>query len=127
MHDNTLTALATAAAPAPDELFRAPHWTDGALCAQVDPELFFPDKGGSSKRAKAVCMACPVRMSCLDGAVERFERFGVWGGLTDRELRAERRRRRAAAGLPPDLEDDLDDELDQLVDDEHDEQMSEVA
>jgi hypothetical protein len=69
------------------------------LCAQTDPELFFPDPGGSSRAAKAVCRACPVRGECLEAALARDERFGVWGGLSERELRrlAQARARKAGS------------------------------
>lgn len=59
-----------------------------ALCRQVDTgDLFFPDKGGSTRPAKTVCRSCPVRTACLQWAVEHNERFGVWGGLSERERR----------------------------------------
>jgi WhiB family transcriptional regulator, redox-sensing transcriptional regulator len=60
-------------------------WQDSALCAEADPEAWFPEKGGSTKEAKKVCMACDVRAECLDYALERDERFGIWGGLSERE------------------------------------------
>jgi WhiB family redox-sensing transcriptional regulator len=64
-----------------------PPWVDQALCAQVDPEIFFPDKGGSTREAKAVCRACPVRLQCLEYALANSERFGIYGGLAERERR----------------------------------------
>jgi WhiB family redox-sensing transcriptional regulator len=57
------------------------------LCAQTDPEVFFPEKGGSVREAKAVCAGCPVRTPCLEYALAHDERFGVWGGLSERERR----------------------------------------
>lgn len=65
-----------------------PEWTERAVCAQTDPEEFFPEKGGSTRQAKAVCRGCEVRTQCLAYAVARGERFGVWGGLSERERRA---------------------------------------
>ncbi len=62
-------------------------WMNDSLCAQTDPEAFFPDKGGSPRAAKAVCAACPVRQVCLDYALEVREPSGIWGGLTARERR----------------------------------------
>ena len=56
---------------------------DSALCAQVDPEIFFPEKGGSTRQATQVCVGCPVRIQCLDYAMTNDERFGVWGGLSE--------------------------------------------
>lgn len=59
-----------------------------ALCAQTDPEIFFPEKGGSTREAKQVCAACFVAAECLDYALTMGERFGIWGGLSERERRA---------------------------------------
>jgi WhiB family redox-sensing transcriptional regulator len=69
-------------------LEKPPAWTVGALCAQTDPEAFFPEKGGTTRFAKRICAGCPVRVQCLDYAMETRERFGVWGGLSERERRA---------------------------------------
>ena len=62
-------------------------WQERALCAQTDPEAFFPEKGGSTREAKKVCTGCDVRMECLEYALENDERFGIWGGLSERERR----------------------------------------
>ena len=56
-----------------------------ALCAQTDPELFFPEKGGSVKLAKQICEACPVKSDCLLEALSKGYRDGIWGGLAPRE------------------------------------------
>lgn len=63
-------------------------WRDEGLCAQTDPGAFYPEKGHSPKPAKKVCAACPVRALCLEYALVHDERFGVWGGLSERERRA---------------------------------------
>jgi WhiB family redox-sensing transcriptional regulator len=63
------------------------HWQDDALCAQVDAELFFPGKGESSREAKRVCLGCGVKDECLAFALDNDERFGVWGGASERERR----------------------------------------
>jgi WhiB family redox-sensing transcriptional regulator len=63
------------------------QWQDRALCAQTDPEAFFPEKGGSTREAKRICMGCEVRDECLDYALAHDERFGIWGGLSERERR----------------------------------------
>ena len=63
------------------------EWQDRALCAQTDPESFFPEKGGSTREAKRVCGGCEVRAECLGYALEHDERFGIWGGLSERERR----------------------------------------
>ncbi len=62
-------------------------WRDRALCAQTDPEAFFPEKGGSTREAKKICQRCPVRAECLEYALAHDERFGIWGGLSERERR----------------------------------------
>ena len=62
-------------------------WRQEALCAETDPEAFFPEKGGSTREAKRVCVGCPVRMQCLEYALDNDERFGIWGGLSERERR----------------------------------------
>ncbi|OLT15769.1 WhiB family transcriptional regulator [Pseudonocardia sp. CNS-139] len=69
-------------------------WQERALCAQTDPEAFFPEKGGSTREAKRICSGCEVRAECLEYALAHDERFGIWGGLSERE----RRRLRRAAG-----------------------------
>ena len=62
-------------------------WQERALCAQTDPEAFFPEKGGSTREAKKVCVSCEVRAECLEYALAHDERFGIWGGLSERERR----------------------------------------
>jgi WhiB family redox-sensing transcriptional regulator len=68
-------------------------WMDEAICAQTDPDAFFPDKGGSTKEAKRTCLGCPVRQTCLDYALTNNERWGIWGGKSERD----RRKMRVAA------------------------------
>ncbi len=70
-------------------------WQSDALCAQTDPEAFFPEKGGSTRDAKRICTGCVVRGQCLEYALENDERFGIWGGLSERERRKLRRGRTA--------------------------------
>jgi Transcription factor WhiB. len=67
-------------------------WQSDALCAQTDPEAFFPEKGGSTRDAKKICGSCEVRSLCLEYALANDERFGIWGGLSERERRKLRRR-----------------------------------
>lgn len=62
-------------------------WQEKALCAQTDPEAFFPEKGGSTREAKRICLGCEVRDECLEYALANDERFGIWGGLSERERR----------------------------------------
>ena len=67
-------------------------WQERALCAQTDPEAFFPEKGGSTREAKRVCLTCDVRDECLQYALGHDERFGIWGGLSERERRKLKKR-----------------------------------
>jgi WhiB family redox-sensing transcriptional regulator len=62
-------------------------WQADSLCAQTDPEAFFPEKGGSTRDAKKICASCDVRAQCLEYALHNDERFGIWGGLSERERR----------------------------------------
>jgi WhiB family redox-sensing transcriptional regulator len=72
---------------------RSPHpagtahgdWRDQALCAETDPEIFFPVKGGSDSAAKLVCRRCEVRAECLEYALATDQRNGIWGGHGTRE------------------------------------------
>ena len=70
------------------------EWRLDALCAETDPEAFFPEKGGSTREAKRVCTGCSVRTECLEAALTNDERFGIWGGLSERERRRLRLQRR---------------------------------
>jgi WhiB family redox-sensing transcriptional regulator len=70
----------------------AQSWHEAALCAETDPEAFFPEKGGSTREAKKICTGCEVRAECLEYALANDERFGIWGGLSERERRRLRRR-----------------------------------
>jgi len=75
-------------------------WQDQALCAQTDPEAFFPEKGGSTREAKRVCRSCEVRAECLEYALENDERFGIWGGMSERERRRLKREAVLSPGSP---------------------------
>jgi WhiB family redox-sensing transcriptional regulator len=65
---------------------------ENGLCEQTDPEAFFPEKGGSTREAKKVCLECEVRDDCLEYALDNDERFGIWGGLSERERRKLKKR-----------------------------------
>ncbi|WP_295788732.1 WhiB family transcriptional regulator [uncultured Microbacterium sp.] len=67
-------------------------WQSDALCSQTDPEAFFPEKGGSTRDAKRICTSCDVKSECLEYALQNDERFGIWGGLSERERRKLKRR-----------------------------------
>ena len=64
-------------------------WVVSALCRQVDPDLWFPEQGGGGaahvKMVKKICRECPVRQECLDLGLD--ERYGIWGGYSERERR----------------------------------------
>ena len=68
-------------------------WQDQANCLGVDPDLFFPERGASTREAKEVCRGCVVRNDCLEYALDNGEKFGIWGGLSERERRRLRRQR----------------------------------
>ena len=67
-----------------------------ANCLGVDPDLFFPERGASTREAKEVCRGCVVREDCLEFALANGEKFGIWGGLSERERRRIRRARALA-------------------------------
>jgi WhiB family transcriptional regulator, redox-sensing transcriptional regulator len=62
-------------------------WAPQARCLQAEPDTFFPEKGGSTREAKRICSDCEVRAECLEFALANDERFGIWGGLSERERR----------------------------------------
>jgi WhiB family transcriptional regulator, redox-sensing transcriptional regulator len=73
-------------------------WAERGACRHSDPELFFPvaDRGPALRqlaKAKRVCERCPVRVQCLEYALQSGQRFGVWGGASEEERRLMRRRR----------------------------------
>ncbi|MFZ4584680.1 MAG: WhiB family transcriptional regulator [Acidimicrobiia bacterium] len=72
------------------------RWQERANCYGVDPDLFFPERGASTREAKSVCGGCEVRIECLEYALDNGEKFGIWGGLSERERRRLRRQRALA-------------------------------
>ena len=64
-----------------------PSWTDEAKCKGQDANLFFPERGASTRKAKSICRACSVQEECLEYAIDHSEKFGIWGGLSERERR----------------------------------------
>ena len=77
------------------------NWQDEANCLGVDPDLFFPERGASTREAKEVCRGCVVRLDCLEFALRNGEKFGIWGGLSERERRRIRRQRAQAGSELP--------------------------
>ena len=80
-----------------DPAVTEPDWHDQANCLGVDPDLFFPERGASTREAKEVCRGCEVRRDCLEFALQNGEKFGIWGGLSERERRKIRRQRAQVA------------------------------
>lgn len=62
------------------------EWMDAALCRQVDPNLFTPQNYIESQQAREICNSCPVKIPCLEYALENNEE-GIWGGTTHRQRR----------------------------------------
>jgi WhiB family redox-sensing transcriptional regulator len=87
MHSKLIEALAL------DQL----SWQDYANCRGADADLFFPERGASTRRAKSICGACEVRRECLEYAIVNGEKFGIWGGMSERERRRVRRERMISA------------------------------
>jgi len=72
-------------------------WQDDANCKGANADLFFPERGASTRSAKAICRECHVRAECLEFAIVTGEKFGIWGGMSERERRRVRRDRQVAA------------------------------
>lgn len=73
------------------------EWQDQANCKGANADLFFPERGASTRAAKAICRECQVRDACLEFAITTGEKFGIWGGMSERERRRVRRERQIAA------------------------------
>ena len=78
-----------------------PDWRDRALCTGRDTEVWFPEDDQPAIVGKSYCRRCPVRADCLAHALERGERYGIWGGLTEHERDLLRARILAARTSPP--------------------------
>jgi WhiB family transcriptional regulator, redox-sensing transcriptional regulator len=71
------------------------EWQQHGLCRAEDSTVFFPpthfehkpEREAREAKAKEICMRCPVRVQCLDWALETREPFGVWGGYSESERR----------------------------------------
>ncbi len=72
-------------------------WQDLANCRGADPNLFFPERGASTRTAKGICRECQVRAECLEFAIVSSEKFGIWGMMSERERRKIRKERQIAA------------------------------
>ncbi|MEU4985464.1 WhiB family transcriptional regulator [Streptomyces sp. NPDC021969] len=76
------------------------NWREHAACRTEDPDLFFPigttgPAALQTEQAKAVCRTCPVREQCLRWALDTGQTLGVWGGTSELERRALKRREAA--------------------------------
>ncbi|GAB4590070.1 WhiB family transcriptional regulator [Nocardia sp. IFM 10818] len=74
-------------------------WMAEGLCAQADPDTFYPEKGGEVRHlrmALRICGDCPVRDECLEFALDNNERYGIWGGKTVKQRRKLKLRRYSA-------------------------------
>jgi len=74
-------------------------WQDFANCRGANPDLFFPERGASTRTAKQICRECGVQDACLEFAIVSSEKFGIWGAMSERERRKIRRERQIAARL----------------------------
>ena len=72
-------------------------WRDRGACRGLDPEIFYPQSDEEAAEAKGVCAQCHVRVACLEHAIAKREKEGVWGGATERERRRIVRQRRRTA------------------------------
>jgi WhiB family redox-sensing transcriptional regulator len=72
-------------------------WRQKAACRGLDPEIFYPASEDDAEPAKAVCSSCPVRMPCLEYALNNREHDGIWGGASEKERRRIVRQRRKSA------------------------------
>jgi len=57
-------------------------WRDGAICATIGGDWWYPEKGENTRIAREICAMCPVKQECLDHAMKHGERQGIWGGVT---------------------------------------------
>ena len=73
------------------------EWQDAANCKGANADLFFPERGASTRTATGICRECAVRADCLEFAITTGEKFGIWGGMSERERRRVRKERQIAA------------------------------
>ena len=78
---------------------RPPRDFENPLCAQVDGELWFPDKGGDVTPAKKICFQCIHKTECAEWGI-KHELHGIWGGLSGRDRRLIRRKKNISLEQP---------------------------
>lgn len=86
----------TAYSPAADLLDLLERWTPEWMrkgACKGETEIFFPSRGDTPVPAKVLCGVCPVREECLEFALDNREKFGVWGGMSERQRRKIRKQR----------------------------------
>ncbi len=77
-------------------------WMLEARCREYDTTVFFPSDGVGVDRARHICFQCPVRLACLEYALDFRIDHGVWGGASERERRRILRSRRMLSSTPID-------------------------
>ena len=70
-------------------------WVGDAACNGAPTQLFYPEKHLKAVEAKAICSGCPVRSPCLEDALRRNDKHGVWGGCSVEEREDIKRARKA--------------------------------
>lgn len=71
--------------------YYSPDYWEEAVCNSVDVNIFFPERGSGSRgqphhsQVKAICMECPIRVKCLQFAIDENQIHGIWGGMSYRE------------------------------------------
>jgi len=75
-------------------------WRLLGACVDKDPDLFFPRRGQNSQPAKDICAGCAVKITCLNYALDNNEKWGVWGGTSEKQRRVLRRNRVRPVRLP---------------------------
>ena len=73
------------------------EWRMLGACRGLDASIFYPDREEDAEVAKRVCAECGVQAACLDYALNKREKAGVWGGATERDRRRILRQRRRSA------------------------------
>ena len=79
------------------DLLTTGNWQQDAACRDAEPDVFFSTAEGDRAEAMRLCAACPVRLECLEHALESREAYGIWGGTDEQERKRLLRRRRRAA------------------------------
>lgn len=74
----------------PDSKSSSEAWMLEGICRNIDPDLWFPDAGGSTRAPISMCQRCPVKQRCLDYAMDNEIEYGVWGGTSNKQRKAMR-------------------------------------